>query len=65
MKYNSITYVGKSGGSFFARVGKTVYEFEWQKGVGIGRRADEIHPDHVKRIAKWRDKRGKKLFVLE
>jgi hypothetical protein len=65
MQYNTITYVGKSGGCFYARVGKAVYEFEWQKGVGIGRKADEIHPDHVKKIAKWRDKRGKRLFVLE
>ena len=65
MKYTTITYVGRSGGGFFARVGKTVYEFEWQKGVGIGNRADEIRPEHVKKIAKCRDKKGKRIFVLE
>lgn len=65
MNYTTITYVGKSGDGFFARVGKIVYEFEWQKGVAIGRKSGEIHPDHVKKIAKWRDKKGKRIFVLE
>jgi hypothetical protein len=65
MRYTTITYIGKSGGGFFARLGKTVYEFEWQKGVGIGKGPDEIRPDDAKRIAKWRDKKGKRIFVLE
>jgi hypothetical protein len=65
MSYTTITYIGKSGNGFTARVGRVFYEFEYQKGVGIGRRKDEIHPDHVKKIAKWRDKRGKRIFVLE
>jgi hypothetical protein len=41
------------------------YEFEWQKGVGIGRRSDEIKLDHAVKISKWRDRKGKKIFVLE
>ena len=65
MNYTTITYVGKTGDGFFARVGKNVYEFEWQKGVAIGRKPGEIPPEHVKKIAKWRDKRGKRLVVLE
>jgi hypothetical protein len=64
MKYNSITYIGKNS-SFTTRIGGRVYDFEWQKGLGIGRRKDEIHPDHAKKIAKWRDKNGKRMFVLE
>ena len=65
MKYTTITYVGKSGGGFFARVGKVVYEFEWQKGLGIGNKPGEVRPEHVKKIAKWRDKKGKRIFVLD
>lgn len=65
MKYTTITYIGKSGNGYVAKVGSTIYEFEWQKSLGIGRRQDEIHPDHAKKIAKWRDRRGKRIFVLE
>lgn len=65
MNYTTITYVGKSPDGFQVRIGTKVYEFEWQKGVGIGRRPDEISWDHVAKIAKWRDKRGKRIFVLE
>ena len=65
MKYTTITYVGKSGGGFFARVGNIVYELEWQKGLGIGNKPGEVRPEHVKKIAKWRDKKGKRIFVLE
>ena len=65
MRYTTITYIGKSGKGYTARVDKIFYEFEWQKGVGIGRKNGEIHPDHAKKIAKWRDKRGKRIFVLE
>ena len=32
MKYNVITYIGKTPG-FSVKLGKEVYEFEWQKGV--------------------------------
>lgn len=65
MKYTTITYIGKSGGGYFARVSGNTYEFEWQKGIGIGKRQDEIPLDAAMRIAKWRDKKGKKIFVLE
>jgi methionine salvage enolase-phosphatase E1 len=65
MGYTTITYIGKSGKGYTARVGKTFYEFEWQKGLAIGKRQGEVHPDHVKKIAKWRDKKGKRIFVLE
>lgn len=65
MRYTTITYVGKSGSGFVARVGSIAYEFEWQKGIGVGNRQDEIPLDHVKRIAKWRDRKGKRIFVLE
>lgn len=65
MNYTTITYVGKSKDGFQVRLGTKIYEFEWQKGVGIGRKSDEIPWDHVAKIAKWRDKRGKRIFVLE
>lgn len=64
MKYNTITYIGKTPG-YTVKFGKKTYEFEWQKGLGIGKRNDEINPEHAKKIAKWRDKRGKKIFFLE
>lgn len=64
MKYTTITYIGKTPG-YTVKMGRKIYEFEWQKGLGIGRRGDEIDPDVVKKIAKWRDKRGKKIFFLE
>jgi hypothetical protein len=47
------------------RIANRTYEFEWNKGLGIGRRQEEILPDHMKKIAKWRDKRGKRIFILE
>lgn len=64
MNYVTITYIGKNPG-FIAKIGSKVYEFEWNKGLGIGGRKDEVHPDHVKKIANWRDKRGKRIFVCE
>lgn len=64
MKYTTITYIGKTDG-YTVKMGPKIYEFEWQKGLGIGRKQDEVNPDHVKKIAKWRDKRGKKIFFLE
>jgi hypothetical protein len=64
MKYNVITYIGKTSG-FTVKLGKDVYDFEWQKGRGIGNRSDEIKTDHAIKISKWRDRKGKKIFVLE
>ena len=64
MDYVTITYIGKNSG-FIAKVESRLYEFEWNKGLGIGNRLGEVRPDHAKKIAKWRDKRGKKIFVCE
>jgi hypothetical protein len=64
MKYTTITYIGKTPG-YTVKMGRKTYEFEWQKSLGIGRRQDEVSPDVVKKIAKWRDRRGKKIFFLE
>lgn len=64
MEYTTITYIGKNT-IYNVKIGKKIYEFEWNKSLGIGRRQGEVHPDHIKKIAKWRDKRGKKIFALE
>lgn len=64
MKYATITYIGKSEG-FIAKVDSKVYEFEWNKGLGIGNRSGEVNPKHAIKIAKWRDRRGKRIFVCE
>jgi hypothetical protein len=64
MKYTTITYIGKTPG-YIVKMGKKTYDFEWQKGLAIGKRNGEIFPEHVNKIAKWRDKRGKKIFFLE
>lgn len=64
MQYTTITYVGRNPG-YIVRIGKNTYDFEWNKGLGIGTRGGEIRPDHVKKIAKWRDKKGKRIFTLE
>lgn len=64
MKYTTITYIGKTPG-YIVRMQNKIYDFEWNKGLGIGIREGEVHPNHIKKIAKWRDKRGKKIFVLE
>ena len=64
MELTAITYIGKGSG-FVAKVGKNVYEFEWQKSLGVGTRADEIPEKHAKILSKWKDRRGKKLFIIE
>jgi hypothetical protein len=64
MDYNIITYIGKTPG-YLVNIGNKVYDFEWQKGRGIGRRSNEIKPEHALVISKWRDRKGKKIFVLE
>ena len=64
MKYTTITYVGKTPG-YIVKIENRIYDFEWQKGIGIGMKTDEVHPKHVKKIAKWRDKKGRKIFRLE
>lgn len=64
MKYSTITYVGKTPG-YIVRIDKKIYEFEWNKSLGIGSKIDEVDPKHAKKITHWRDKRGKRIFVLE
>jgi hypothetical protein len=64
MKYTTITYIGKAEG-YTVKMGAKSYEFEWQKGLGIGNKKEDVNPLHVQKIAKWRDKRGKKIFFLE
>tara|TARA_R100001530_G_scaffold130629_1_gene101716 strand:+ start:153 stop:323 length:171 start_codon:yes stop_codon:yes gene_type:complete len=56
--------VGKTSG-FAARIGGATYEFEWQNSMGVGNRKDEVPYEHAMKIARWRDKRGKRLFILE
>lgn len=60
----AITYVGRSPLKI-VRFGKKSYEFEWQKSLGIGSRFDEVEFDHAKKLAKWRDKKGRKIFIIE
>jgi len=64
MKYNVITYIGKTPG-FVVKLGSQVYDFEWQKGIGVGTRSNEINPDHAEKISSWRDRKGRKIFILE
>jgi hypothetical protein len=64
VRYTAITYVGKTSG-FTARIGATQYEFEWQNSVGVGGRKDEVLLEHAQKIARWRDRRGKRMFILE
>ena len=62
--FKAITYVGRSTVKD-VRFGKKSYEFEWQKSLGIGSRFDEVKLDHAKKLAKWRDKKGRKIFIIE
>ncbi len=62
--YTAITYVGKTP-SFSARIGKAQYEFEWQNARGVGGRKGEVPLEHAKKLSRWRDKRGKRMFTLE
>lgn len=62
--YTALTYIGKTPG-FVAKAGKRIYEFEWQKSLGIGGRADEVRLEDAIRLSKRRDRNGKKLFVIE
>lgn len=64
MGYNSITYIGKES-EFNVKIGNQIYEFEWMKGLGVGRREGEVNEQTAEKIAKWRDKKGRKIFRLE
>ncbi len=60
----AITYIGKGNG-YKANFQKKTYEFEWQKGVGIGGRKDEVPPTIALKLSKRKDRRGKRLFYLD
>lgn len=63
--YRAITYVGtgkKSG--IIVRMGKQIYDFEWQKSLGIGNATNEVLLKHAITLAKWKEG-GKRMFFLE
>ncbi len=63
--YTAITYIGKNSG-IVVKMGKRKYEFEWQKSLGIGKRAtNEVEPKHAEGLSRWKDRRGKRMFILE
>jgi hypothetical protein len=64
MEFITITYVGRTPG-YIAKVGNSVYEFEWNKSLGIGKRRGEVNPSHISKIANWRDKKGRRIFRLD
>lgn len=64
MEYITITYVGRTPG-YVAKVGSSVYEFEWNKSLGIGRRHGEVNSSDIPKIANWRDKKGRRIFRLD
>jgi len=64
MRYTTITYIGKESG-YEVKVSGKVYSFEWMKGLGIGKRESEVGIEDSQKIAKWRDKKGRKIFRLD
>lgn len=64
MDHSTITYIGKSPG-YVVKLRSNIHEFEWNKSLGIGNRKGEIGVKDVSRIAKWRDKKGRKIFRLD
>lgn len=64
MELKAITYIGRSPG-FTARVENRVYDFEWQKSLGIGKKRDEVEFKHASILSKWKDRSGKKMFIIE
>jgi hypothetical protein len=60
----AITYIGRNPG-FKAKVGSKIYEFEWQKSLGIGSKQDEVDPKHANVLSRWKDRSGRKMFILE
>ncbi len=64
MEYSTIRYIGKTP-SYVVKLRNTVYEFEWNKGLGIGNRQGEVNAKDIEKIAKWRDKKGRKIFRLD
>lgn len=53
MEYSTITYIGKTP-SYVVKLRNTVYEFEWNKGLGIGNRQGEVNAKDIEKIAKDR-----------
>lgn len=64
MGYTTITYIGKESG-YEVKISGKVYIFEWMKGLGIGKRESEVGIEDSQKIAKWRDKKGRKIFRLD
>lgn len=64
MGYTTITYIGKEPG-YEVKISGKVYSFEWMKGLGIGKRESEVDIEDSQKIAKWRDKKGRKIFRLD
>lgn len=62
--FKAITYIGYDRKKV-VKIKNRVYEFEWQKSVGIGSRFDEVEYDHAIKMSKWCDKKGRKVFKLE
>ncbi len=64
MVYTTITYIGKESG-YEVKISGKIYSFEWMKGLGIGKRENEVGIEDSQKIAKWRDKKGRKIFRLD
>jgi hypothetical protein len=64
MEFVTITYIGKTPG-YIAKVESSIYEFEWNKSLGIGKKKGEVNPLHISKIANWRDKKGRRIFRLD
>lgn len=60
----AITYVGRAP-EYVAKIKKKIYVFEWNKSVGIGKRKGEIGAWEATILAKRKDSKGRKLFVIE
>ena len=60
----AITYVGPGHGKT-VRLNDRIYDFEWRKSVGIGNRKDEVELAHAKKLSRWKDSRGRKIFRIE
>ena len=63
-EFVAITYIGATPG-FVAKCGSRIYDFEWRKSLGIGKSSDEVRLSDAKALARYRDRRGKKMFLLE
>lgn len=62
--YKAITYVGDRDTQCI-KFNNSVYNFEWQKSLGIGSRNGEVHLTHAVLLSYSQDSNGKKVFILE